>query len=187
MSEDLSEARFTPPSAWCPHPERWTSPDIHATEDEVTGLIAALTVTLQPDVVIECGTYEGNTTQAIAEALRYNNRGNVWSLESSAVRVGAAGVFLNNYGNAKVVHTDSLQWTPPVTPIDLIWIDGGDRGADFQHFYPYMTERTIACFHDVAPHKTKYRQQVLDLQEAGLLRAVFLPTPRGVAICQVLK
>jgi hypothetical protein len=60
-----SEARFTPPRPDCPHPEWWTSTDDDSTECEVTALVAAFVVALQPELVIETGTAFGQTAEAI--------------------------------------------------------------------------------------------------------------------------
>ena len=51
----MTEARFTSPSELCPHPERWTSRDIEATENEVLELVHGLIRALQPDLVLETG------------------------------------------------------------------------------------------------------------------------------------
>lgn len=67
-----SEARFTPPRPECPYPEWWTSTDVDSTECEVTALVAAFVVALQPELVIETGTAFGQTAEAIGHAVAAN-------------------------------------------------------------------------------------------------------------------
>ncbi len=79
----LPESTWTPSRPDCPYPERWSSVDAYATESEVTELVAAMVRALQPEFVIETGSWVGTTTQAIGEALVRNGHGELISLEIS--------------------------------------------------------------------------------------------------------
>lgn len=57
MTDDL-ESRWTPARDWCPHPEYWHSPDSEATEVEVSEFIGSLVRLIQPEFVLEIGSYD---------------------------------------------------------------------------------------------------------------------------------
>jgi len=65
----------------CPEPARWLAPDGDATEADVSALIGAFVTALKPDYVVETGTYHGDTTVVIGEALRDLRRGHLLSID----------------------------------------------------------------------------------------------------------
>ena len=79
--DDKSEARFTPPRVECPHPERWTSEDIEATENEVIEGVYGLVRMLQPAYVVETGTHRGFMAASIGRALQANGHGRLDTVE----------------------------------------------------------------------------------------------------------
>src|SRR4051812_7889171 len=76
-----NESSYTRASEFCPHPEYYHSPDSEATEDEVSDFIAGLVRLIQPEYVVETGTYHGDTTIRIASALFDNGHGRISSIE----------------------------------------------------------------------------------------------------------
>lgn len=185
---DRRESRFTVPRPECPHPERWTSADIEATEDEVIIGVGGLVRLLQPEYVVETGTHRGFMAAAIGRALHDNGHGRLDTVEIDddlrrEAESRCVGLPVNLHG------CDSRQFTP-AAPIDFAWFDSGDGTIRFEEFLTYwshMHDRTIVGFHDVGKHYMGMRQGVLALHARGLLVPIFLPTPRGVALCQVTK
>lgn len=203
MLELKRESEFTKPREECPHPEHWTAADDQATEAEVLDGLWGMIRMLQPEFVIETGTYRGDGTLAMVKALRQNGHGQLVTLEieeslhlsarryvteSSAgredthdcmVRWGEVGCLF--------LHQDSLTYDPPY-PVDFVWFDSLNartRCLEFMRYYPMMHERTVVGFHDTGRHHASVREAVDLLAAYWLLVPVFLPTPRGVAFCGV--
>lgn len=184
-TEDL----FTPARPDCPNPGRWHAPDSDSAECEVAELVAGLVRALQPDFVLETGTAWGWTTRAIAGALEANGHGRLVSLDVDETRLQAAANLLHDTtADVSLVLESSLDYTPPC-PIDFAWLDSlfELRAAEFRRYRDLGALRpgAVVAFHDAGPHYP-VRADVLDLAAWGLLRPMFLPTPRGVAICEVL-
>jgi predicted O-methyltransferase YrrM len=179
------EREFTPPSAFCPHPERWTAIDGQSAEREVTELVATLVRALQPDYVVETGTAYGHTAQAIGEALRRNGHGRLVTLEIDEARAVEAEERCAGLP-VKVVQQHSLLFVPE-EPIGFAWLDssGGDRDQELRRYLPWMAGGTLVAVHDTGPqHPVHPRLQVLVAE--GLVRSVRLRTPRGVSLLEVL-
>ena len=176
----MRESEFTPPTAFCPHPERWHAHDGMATEVEVIDLLAAFVRALQPDVVVETGTHLGYATQAMGRALAGNGQGHLWSVEVD-VNLALAAAERCDGLPVTIVTARSLDWTPPAG-IDFAWFDSDTdlRAAEFAAYRPLMHGRTVVGFHDTAP-KHLYRPQL----DALGIQLLDLPTPRGVTFGRV--
>ena len=86
----MFEADFTPPNSWCPDPGFWHADDGDATEHEVTELVAAFVRALQPELVVETGSYSAQTSLAVGEALARNGHGRLVTLEIEPELAGIA-------------------------------------------------------------------------------------------------
>ena len=180
-----TEAAFTLARPDCPHPDRWHATDPYSTENEVTALVAALVTALQPDTVVETGTFVGNTAEAIGRALRANGHGHLTTLEvdrdlAEQAAQRCAGLPVT------VLNVSSLQYEPPQL-IDFAWFDcDAHRRQDaFRHLLPWMHSRTVVGFHDTGPQHP-VRELLNPLVAGGLLVSpLFLPTPRGVCFARV--
>lgn len=179
----LPESRY-PSNPECKHPERWNAVDGGATEVEVTELVAAFVRALQPDLVLETGSYHGQTTKAIGEALVRNGQGQLISLEWNKYFAAIAKEKCKGLP-VRIVHGNSLKWEPP-GEIQFAFFDSNlkDRHREFLRFYPWL--RGIVGFHDTGPHHPVLAT-LQPLVERGLLRIIELPTPRGVVFGQVLR
>lgn len=177
------ESAFTAPSTDCPHPEYWHTLDGEATELEVVALIAALIRALQPELVVETGSYKGTMARAIGEALKRNGHGRLVTFEIDDTLYAIARRACRRLP-VEVRHASSLEWTPPGT-IDFCWLDSGldTRVQEFEQYYPFIRGKIIGI-HDTAPHHP-VRKLVLD-QIRDRISAMWLPTPRGVMLAQVL-
>ena len=181
------ESDFTAPRDECPHPEYWTCPDDQATELEVIEGIGGLIRLLQPDFVLETGTHRGFMAKSIGQALKANGHGRLVTVEidqdlylEAAQRCDGLPV--------RCIRNSSTEITVP-EPIDFAWFDSGGgqlREDEFRKFYPQMHARTIVGFHDTGEHHFHIRKSVERLEDEHMLVPIFLPTPRGVALCEVL-
>lgn len=182
---DYSESRFTVPRPDCPVPGYWHSDDDDSTEWEVTWLVAAFVMALQPEYVVETGSAFGQTSQAIGQALQANGHGLLVTLEPDTERAGivrrrCAGL------PVEVLTQSSMDFTPE-QEIDFAWFDSliPLRPRELERYAPFMSQRAVVGFHDTGPHHATrgYLQTVLD---SGLLiNPLFLPTPRGVCFGRV--
>ncbi|MBV9608723.1 MAG: methyltransferase, partial [Acidobacteria bacterium] len=51
-------------------------------------------------------------------------------------------------------------------------------------FLPQMSDNGLILVHDASSHYKIVREAVLRLEQEGLLSAILLPTPRGLAMAQ---
>lgn len=182
----IEESFWTPASDWCPHPERWHSPDNESTEIEISRLVGAFVTALQPDFVVETGTAFGQTTKFIGEALRDNGHGTCTTIDTDGARLDiasalCAGLPIMLYGG------NSLDYTP-TAPIDFAWIDsGGQRGEEVERYFPYFSKGAIIGIHDAGPQHSTVRAQIESLDNRGIIKPIYLRSPRGVAFAQILN
>lgn len=179
------ESAFTAPRPDCPYPERWHAHDDQSTELEVTTLIAAMVIALQPDFVLETGTCIGVTAEAIGAALRTNGQGLLVSLEVEPNRIAVARERCRDLP-VSILELSSLEYVPD-RPIDFAFFDSLARlrPLEFERFLPWMHDRTIVGFHDTAPHHS-VRERLVPLEHKGLiLSPLYLPTARGIMFARV--
>jgi hypothetical protein len=185
MTALLPESTWTVPRADCPQPGRWHAPDAYATETEVSALVAAFVRALQPDFVVETGSWIGTTAAAIGRALRDNGQGELVSLETDLVKARVAARLCEGLP-VQVANTSSLVWAPD-RPVDFAWFDSDTaaRPQEFRRYRPWMHSGTVVGFHDTGPQHP-VRDLLAPLVAEGLLGApLFLPTPRGVCFARV--
>lgn len=180
----LSRPERQTPREDCPHPEWWSATEDESTEREVTALVAGFVRALQPEYVIETGSAFGQTTRAIGKALRRNGHGRLDSIEIDPVHVRQTR--LVTYRLPVTVHeTSSMDFTP-AERLDFVWFDsmGTLRVPEFRRFRPWMHPGTVVGFHDTAIFAAEIGEPVRALEREGLIRALHLPTPRGVVFAQ---
>lgn len=179
-----TEDRWTPANDWCAHPEHWHSEDAYATETEVTELAAAFARALQPEIVLETGTWTGQTAEAIGVALVANGHGHLYSLEADEALAAKAAARCEGLP-VTVVHGDSLSWSPP-GEIGFAWLDSetGIRAMELQRFARWLAPGAVVGIHDTGPqHATG--GLLWPLIRKGMFTALTLRTPRGVTFGQV--
>ena len=185
-----SEGTLTRARRDCPHPERWTAHDPQSTEIEVIALVAALVGALQPDAVIETGTYVGHMAHAIGSALAANGQGHLVTMETNAdlylearQRCADLPVSCLNRGSLDVSCDEITMLAPG--HVGFAWFDSLTplRAHEFEHFLPLFDERTIVGFHDTAPHFGGWSERV---RQHARLATIDLPTPRGCILARVL-
>lgn len=175
----------------------WHCQDGDSTEIEVSMLVAAMVRALQPELVIETGTAWGQTTQMIGQALLDNGHGHLVSLEIEEQRLTYSRWYCHEMvcaGVVSIVNCSSLEYKPD-DYVDFLFSDSNYelRVPELEHFERWMSERSMAMFHDTAPGHGVGRipngmdlQQQLDDLPPYKYRNVRLHTPRGVTLLEVL-
>ena len=170
----------------CRDPNLWHSTNGTATEIEVSELVAAFVRGLQPEVVVETGSYRGQTSALIGKALQANGHGTLYTIQNHLRPFRWARKQCRNLP-VVCIHSSSLDWLPS-SQIDFVFFDSNfeSRLLEFDHFYPHMNSKTIVCWHDSAPHHP-VAKHVLELCNHGKISPpLLLPTPRGVCFARVL-
>jgi predicted O-methyltransferase YrrM len=191
----VRESAFTAPHAGCPRPELWNAPDSDSTEVEVSELVGALVRALQPELVVETGTAYGYTAVRIGLALMRNGHGRCVSLETDGARAAHARHRLLETGVLPAVvevrEQSSLDYEPE-DKIGFAWFDSlyELRVDEFLRYYALgcLPAGTIVGFHDTTSGLRQHHLDVraeIDNRLANRVTALYLPTPRGVGLCQV--
>jgi len=190
MKSDINmthESEFTGPTKSCPHPEWWNSEDVWGTEIENSVLIAALVRATQPEFVIEIGSYSGQTTQLIGNAITENGHGEFVSLEIDPGMCGNAMNRCHNlleYDDVKILNANSREYIPP-KPVNLLYVDGGpDRQIDVRYYHPYMAPRSMIIIHDMA-HQDYIEKIPEMLEVCGSHEYIEIDSPRGLVIIKL--
>jgi predicted O-methyltransferase YrrM len=188
----FQESRFTSPTDYCLHPEWWHSAEDESTEFEITSLIKGLIHGLQPDFCIETGSGFGQTTREIGIALKDNGHGGLLTFEYVVQR--AIVVEKMCEGLPVNVVIGSLLESPQFSiKVDFAFFDSShrDRVPEFEFIQPYLSAGALCVFHDSAqghgydPDTGKC--QIEKLREIPGVQVINLPTPRGLALVQVVK
>jgi predicted O-methyltransferase YrrM len=196
VREMETEDRFTKPTNFCPHPEYWHSPDSEATEIEVSQFIGSLVRVIQPEFVLETGTYHGHTAFEIAGALSKNGHGEVHSIEANTKNFNQAKLNLDHYSQWEdltpltIFHMNTMKYTPP-KKIDFAFFDSWQEGRHEEflryHAMGKLLPGAIVAFHDSAPHHQVLRLVEEYLIDEGYIKAIQFFTPRGLLLGQVIK
>jgi predicted O-methyltransferase YrrM len=185
--DKLKEIEVTAPTDICPHPEWWNSEDVWGTEVENSILIAALVTATQPEFVVEIGSYTGQTTELIGNAVIENGHGEFVSLEIDHVKYNIATTrcmkLLSN-DNIHIFNMDSRTFVPP-KPIGLLYVDGGpDRQIDVRYYSPYMAPHSMIIVHDMA-HQDYIEKIPEMLESCGSSEYIRIDSPRGLVIIKL--
>lgn len=186
----LTEARRPPKRqhAHNRHPERWTSSSERGTEHQVLTLLAGLVGALQPDAVLETGTWQGDATLAMGQVLaRMRHDPHLWTVELDPDVATKARERLSGLP-VTVVTANADKWTPPDVRFDFAFFDtDGKRSLAQQaeRYLPWMQPHSLFTVHDTG---TQWPTQAHldDMADRGIIRVVRLPTPRGITLCEVL-
>lgn len=178
-----TEDTWRPPTSWCANTHHWTAADDQATEDQVIELVASFVRALQPEVVVETGTWTGHATLAMGEALARNGHGHLYAVEIDQLL--AEHTARRCLGlPVTVVQGDSTSWNVP-EGIGFAWVDGAvDRFAEVDYLLPHMLTGAIVGIHDTGPLHVPGRLEQLTAHQR--LRGITLRTPRGVSFAEVL-
>lgn len=177
-----SEKTFTPPCNFCPNPEHWNAYDGNATEDEVIDLICGFIRAIQPELIVETGTYLGTTSEIMANALVLNGHGRLITFETNEARCKIAKKRLEGQP-AEVINGSILSWTSN-SEIGFAWFDSNQnqRVDEFFHVKKWLSKGAVVGFHDTGPqHSVKNHIHKI----VNSLNIISLRTPRGCCFAQV--
>lgn len=173
------------PTAECPHPEHWSMHDAMTAEVEVVDFIAQLVRTIKPRLVVETGTHKGFTARAIGAALRENGFGKLITCEVDTKLFSEAKERIELAGLSAIVDVRNVSSLELVVDgkIDLLFCDSdvNIRLDEVNRFAPVMSPNALILIHDVSTGSGAAIRRSVDA--CGIQR-IFLPTPRGLAICQ---
>jgi predicted O-methyltransferase YrrM len=162
--------------------------DSQTTEVEVLDFLKTLVTTVKPRLVVETGTFLGHGTIKLAEGVRENGFGKVVTVELDPdIRARAAERFAASGLSAWIEsRLESSLETQIEGTIDLLFSDShmANREAEIRRLLPQLDPRGLLVIHDASSHFRIVREAVLRLEEEGLISAVLLSTPRGVAVAQ---
>lgn len=182
------QPEYTPPTAECPNPERWTMLDSMTAETEVLEFLKQLVLTLKPALIVETGTFLGLSAIKMAEGLRANGLGRLITCEFDPLvfakakeKIGASGVA----GWIECRNESSLELQVDGT-IDILFSDSDlpIREREIRRFLPHINPHGLILMHDTSTHYKLAREAAFRLEQEGLISMVLLPTPRGLMMAQ---
>jgi predicted O-methyltransferase YrrM len=175
-------------TGWSTDTRWWHITAQESAEDEVSDLAGAFVRALQPEAVVETGTYTGQTAARIGEALAVNGHGHLWTVEIDPGFAATAEDACQGLP-VTVVRGSSLDWQPPAS-IDFAWIDSGDaatRAQEIRSWLPLFSPGAVIGVHDTNPGHSPVGDAVAGLIAEGLVAGITLRTPRGVSFLQVVR
>lgn len=173
--------------AW--HPERYDAPSAQGAEYQVADFLWGLVRLVQPNNVIELGTYHGDTTMMLANALKRNGVGMLTSVDINLDFVQKVRDYLkdsNFDGHARILEGSfdevdlSVEGGYQVAYLDSFWM----RDKEFEAVRPHLTPGAFVVMHDAGPHHTGARQRIAAVLTRRDVVGMYWPTPRGVVVAQ---
>ncbi len=185
---ESSQPEYTPPTAECPNPERWTMLDSMTAETEVLEFLKQLVLTLKPGLIVETGTFLGLSAIKMAEGLRANGFGRLITCEFDPHVYARAKERIDATGVAEWIdcrNESSLELRVDGT-IDILFCDSDlpIREQEIRRFLPQINPQGLILMHDTSSHYKVAREAASRLEQEGLISMVLLPTPRGLMMAQ---
>jgi len=185
--QDLS-GEISEPHAECANPQLWSMIDGKTAEIETLEFLYGLTRLLKPGIVVETGTWHGHMTVAIAKALRQNGFGKLiaFEIDTDACEIARKRISAEGLTPYAEVRSQSSLEAEIEASIDLLVLDSAltVRAAEFRRLSPLLSPNAFIIFHDTSVTHEVVRQDVQQLAGEGLVSAIMIPSPRGLAVCQ---
>lgn len=166
----------------------WQTRDEQGAEMETSEFIGSLVRLIKPAVVVETGSYLGDTTIAIAKALKANNHGHLYSCDVDGSYVGEVNEWLireglQDWANVLLITGQELI-AQLGNQIEFAFIDsGGEKGVrenEIKTLIPFMKSLQMFALHDTAPQHVGMNAVANAIQ----LPKVYFNTPRGLTLFQ---
>ncbi len=165
----------------------WTTRDEQGAETETSEFIHGLIRLIKPAVVVETGCYLGDTTIAIAKALKENDHGKLYSCDVNGLYVKEVNDWiarenLSDWAEAILITGEELI-AQLGNQIDFAFIDsGGDkvRKREIETLIPFMRSLQMFALHDTAPQHVGINAVANAIQ----LPKVYFNCPRGLTLFQ---
>ena len=131
----------------------WTKKANWSTEDEIYEFLYGLVRAVKPRLCLESGTFEGDGSVAIAEALLENNNGGkLYTIDEKDFGVKEK---LGKYPNIEFVlaHAPQIFTTLPLQNVEFIFLDSGHSYGqvlgELRVVDSLLAEQGYICIHDV--------------------------------------
>lgn len=185
---EAQQPEYTPPTAECPHPERWTMLDSMSAEVEILEFLKQVVLATKPELIVETGTFIGESAIKMAEALRANGYGRIVTCEFDPVVFAKAKERIEASGLAGWIecrNQSSLEMEIEGT-IDVFFSDSdlAIRENEIRHFLKQIRPNGLILMHDTSSHYAVARQAAFRLEQEGLISMILLSTPRGLMMAQ---
>lgn len=166
--------------------DMWQARDEQGAEQETSEFMYGLIRLIKPAVVVETGSYLGDTTIAIAKALRENNHGKLYSCDVDGSYVKEVNEWLvreglQDWGQVLLITGQELI-AQLGNQIEFAFIDsGGEKGVregEIKILIPFMKPLQMFALHDTAPQHVGMNA----VANAITLPKVYFNTPRGLTL-----
>ncbi len=146
----------------------------------IRNMLFSLTLSFKPDSVLELGTHIGSAAVVIGEALRLNDFGKLYTVESTNECHGKASAYVERAGLQKqVTCIKGFSYEEPVrkqlaqaAPFEIIYVDAcHDFDAVFgeiQYYSTILRDDGLMIFHDTSLYAQSYDTK----QQGGVRRAI---------------
>ena len=166
----------------------WTTRDGQGAETETSEFIGALIRLIKPAVVVETGSYLGDTTVAIAKALKENDYGKLYSCDINKAYVENVNQWLEKEGLQEwgqvLLITGQELIAQLGNQIEFAFIDsGGGKGVrdnEIKTLIPFMKSLQMFALHDTAPQHAG----ISAVASMTKLPKVYFNCPRGLTLFQ---
>jgi len=167
----------------CKNDYLWESRDEQSAEQEVSDFVYSLVRLIKPKFVLETGCYLGDTTYAIALALKDNKYGELRACDTFQGRVDIVNKRLKDNGlPGKVLKIKGVDLIKQYKDrVDFAFIDSGDeneREEEIGYLIPLLKRLNMFLMHDTAPQHSGYNM-VADMVD---LPKIYFNTPRGLTL-----
>ncbi len=166
----------------------WQARDEQGAEKETSEFIYGLIRLIKPAVVVETGSYLGDTTIAIAKALKENNHGHLYSCDIDGSYVKEVNEWLKREGLQDCAQVILIRGEELISQlgsqIEFAFIDsGGEKGVregEIKALIPFMKPLQMFALHDTAPQHVGMNA----VADAVKLPKVYFNCPRGLTLFQ---
>lgn len=149
-------------------------------------LLYALVRATKPKVVVETGTHKGLSTHYIAEALKDNGEGHIWTTDPvDWGQEDNCGRFspLKEWITYQRIRGIDLQIDAPV---DFFFCDGFHEKeevlAEIDYFFPKLSKNALAVFHDCDDVPESWERMVNGAIKERGLKTVYIPSKNRMRI-----
>lgn len=196
MNLGLSIPEVSSPSLECPNPQDWSCYDSEATEVEVLEFLQSLIHMIKPKVAIETGCYHGYGTCYIAEGLKLNGFGKLFTCDIDHNCLMETRCKVARNGLMDLVETSLVTGVELInsidTEIDFAFLDSafdGVRTDELKAVLPKLSKRGIVAIHDTSTFHVQNkgpRLETMAICKELDLQLVMFDTPRGLALIRKL-
>lgn len=159
----------------------YSAPDEMSAEYEVQDFLYGFIRLAKPVVVVETGSYHGHTARRMAEALAENGKGKLWTCDTEVGNVGRTFMRLASLP-ATVKWGTGVELIKSIdTPIDLVFLDSGDRVAEAKELIHRMARPGWVILHDTLRH---HREEIWEIKGVTNWGHLELPYGRGLTLFQ---